>query len=158
MKKLVGLSVIIMLFSLSISAQRQGQRQNKNADFTPEQIAVLQTKKMALRLDLDDKQQKEVQKMMLKSAEERQKFRAENQKNKQDGTGLTNDERFERANMRLTKQQAHKAEMKKILTKEQFEKWENSNRKAMKKGNMKKGKKQGSREGNGSKKQVNNRG
>ena len=45
MKKLVGLSVIIMLFSLSISAQRQGQRQNKNADFTPEQIAVLQTKK-----------------------------------------------------------------------------------------------------------------
>ncbi len=158
MKKLVGLSVIIMLFSLSISAQRQGQRQNKNADFTPEQIAVLQTKKMALRLDLDDKQQKEVQKMMLKSAEERQKFRAENQKNKQDGTGLTNDERFERANMRLTKQQAHKAEMKKILTKEQFEKWENSNRKAMKKGKMKKGKKQGSREGNGSKKQFNNRG
>ena len=157
MKKLVGLTLVVMLFSLSISAQGQRQRQNKNADFTPEQIAILQTKKMALRLDLNEKQQKEIQKMMLKSAEERQKFRTENQKNKQDGTGISSDERFERANMRLTKQQAHKAEMKKVLTKEQFEKWETSNRKAMKKGNMKKWEKQGTRKGNGSKKKFKNR-
>lgn len=155
MKKLVGLTVMIMFFSLTIAAQ--GQRQNKRANYTPEQIATLQSKKLALRLDLNEEQQKEVKKMMLKSAEERQKLRASFQKNKQDGTGFTRDERFERENMRLTRQQDHKAEMKKILTKEQFEKWGNFNRKSMRKATMKKGNKQGARKSNGSKKQFKNR-
>lgn len=155
MKKLVGLTVMIMFFSLTIAAQ--GQRQNKRANYTPEQIATLQSKKLALRLDLNEEQQKEVKKMMLKSAEERQKLRASFQKNKQDGTGFTRDERFERENMRLTRQQDHKAEMKKILTKEQFEKWGNFNGKSMRKATMKKGNKQGTRKSNGSKKQFKNR-
>lgn len=156
MKKLVGLTVVIMLFSLTISAQ--GQRQQKRADFTPEQRASLQTKKLALRLDLNEKQQKEIEKIMLKSAEERQTFRTENRKNKQDGTGLTSDERFDRANMRLERQEVRKAEMKKILTEDQFEKWETINQKSMRSGNMKKGNSKGMKNSNGSKKQFNNRG
>lgn len=160
MKKLVGLSVIIMLFSLSISAQgqRQGERQKKGSEFTAEQRATLQTKKLALHLDLNDKQQKEIEKIMLKSAEEREIFRKENVKNKQDGTGLTSDERFERANKRLENQQVRKAEMKKILTEDQYEKWETMNQKSMRNGNKKKGNSKGNRSGKGSKKQFNNRG
>jgi hypothetical protein len=156
MKKLVGLTVVIMFFSLTVAAQ--GQRQQKRTDYTPEQRATLQTKKLALRLDLTANQEKEVKKLMLKNAEERQELRTALQKNKQDGTGLTGDERFERENMRLTKQQSQKAEMKKILTEEQYEKWENFNQKALRNANKKKGNSKGTRNSNNSKKQYNNRG
>lgn len=157
MKKLVGLTLVIMLFSLTISAQRQGQRQQK-AQYTPEQRATIQSKKLALRLDLNEKKQKEVEKLMLKNAKEREQTRAAFQKNKQDGIGLTNDERFERENMRLTKQQAHKAEMKKILSENQFEKWETMNQKVMRNANKKKGNSKGNRSNKSSRKQLNNRG
>ena len=156
MKKLVGLTVVIMFFSLTIAAQ--GQRQQKRTDYTPEQRATLQTKKLALRLDLNEKQQKDVEKLMLKNAEERQQLRTALQKNKQDGTGLTSDERFDRENMRLTRQQAQKAEMKKILTEDQYEKWETINQRSMRSGNMKKGNSKGARNSNNSRKQYNNRG
>ncbi|UMB60230.1 hypothetical protein MHL31_14230 [Lutibacter sp. A80] len=137
MKKLVGLTVIIMFFSLTITAQ--GQRQNKRATYTPEQKATLQSKKLALRLDLNASQEKAVEKLMLKSAEERESYRTEHMKNKKDGTGLTSDERFEREKLRLEKQQATKAEFKKILTEEQFEKWETIKKQTMRKGNRDKG-------------------
>ena len=153
MKKIVGLSIVIMFFSLTIAAR--GQRQQKRADYTPEQRATLQTKKLALRLDLNANQEKDVKKLMLKYAEEREQLRNALQKNKQDGTGLTTDERFDRENMRLTRQQAHKAEMKKILTEEQYEKWDNFNQKAFRNANKKKGNSKGTRNGNGSKKQYN---
>ena len=156
MKKLVGLTVIIMFFSLTITAQ--GQRQNKRANYTPEQRATLQAKKFALRLDLNANQEKQIEKLMLESAEERETFRAENMKNKQDGTGPTTEERFEREKMRLEKQQATKAEFKKILTEEQFEKWETIKKQAMRKGNREKGNSKGPKNSkNGSKKQFKNR-
>jgi len=157
MKKLVGLTAIVILFSLTISAQRQNERQGKRADYSPEQIATLQTKKMALRLDLNENQKKEVQKLTLKYAEERQQLRATLQKNKQDGTGLTSNERFERENMRLERQLAHKNSLKKILTDEQFEKWEATNKSNKRIGNKRMGYKQGFKKGDASRKQYKNR-
>jgi protein CpxP len=157
MKKLVGLTAIVILFSLTISAQRQNERQGKRADYSPEQIATLQTKKMALRLDLNENQKKEVQKLTLKYAEERQQLRATLQKNKQDGTGLTSNERFERENMRLERQLAHKNSLKKILTDEQFEKWEATNKSNKRIGNKRMGDRQGFKKGDASRKQYKNR-
>jgi len=157
MKKLVGLTAIVILFSLTISAQRQNERQGKRADYSPEQIATLQTKKMALRLDLNENQKKEVQKLTLKYAEERQQLRATLQKNKQDGTGLTSNERFERENMRLERQLAHKNSLKKILTDEQFEKWEATNKSNKRIGNKRMGYKQGFKKGDALRKQYKNR-
>ncbi|UMB53694.1 hypothetical protein MKD41_15345 [Lutibacter sp. A64] len=155
MKKLVGLTVIIMFFSLTTTAQ--GQRQNKRANYTPEQRATLQSKKLALRLDLNTNQEKQIEKLMLKSAEVRESYRAEHMKNKPDGTGPTADQRFEREKIRLEKQQATKAEFKKILTEEQFEKWETMKKQTMRKGNREKGNSKGSKNGRGSKKQFKNR-
>jgi len=157
MKKLVGLTAIVILFSLTISAQRQNERQGKRADYSPEQIATLQTKKMALRLDLNENQKKEVQKLTLKYAEERQQLRATLQKNKQDGTGLTSNERFERENMRLERQLAHKNSLKKILTDEQFEKWEATNKSNKRIGNKRMGDRQGFKKGDALRKQYKNR-
>ena len=157
MKKLIGLTAIIILFSLTISAQGQNQRQGKRADFTPDQMATLQTKKMALHLDLNENQQKAIYNLNKKNAEEREVLRAEFQKNKEQGTPLTSDERFARENIRLGRQLAHKNELKKILTDEQFEKWEATNNFNKKRGNKKIGDRQGFKKGDASRKQYKNR-
>ncbi|REE80362.1 hypothetical protein BX611_2004 [Lutibacter oceani] len=157
MKKLIGLTAIVILFSLTISAQGQNQRQGKRADFTPDQMATLQTKKMALHLDLNENQQKAIYNLNKKNAEEREVLRAEFQKNKEQGTPLTSDERFARENIRLGRQLAHKNELKKILTDEQFEKWEATNNFNKKRGNKKIGDRQGIKKGDASRKQYKNR-
>lgn len=131
MKKLVGLTAIILLFSLTITAQERKERVRNRVEFTSEQQATLQAKKMALHLDLDENQQKAVYKLMKKNADERQKKRDDFKQKKQNGVQLTNDEKFQLQNDRLDRQLEHKAAMKKILTKEQFEKWENSSRAKM---------------------------
>ncbi len=124
MKKLVGTIMAVALFSLSIHAQVKGDRFRKGSDLTSEQVATLQSKKMTLKLDLNENQQKDVYKMMLKSAEEQQKNKAEFRKKRQDGIKLTADERFNFENTRIERQLSHKTEMRKILSKEQFTKWE----------------------------------
>ena len=123
MKKLVGLTAIVILFSLTITAQAKKERIRKGSAFTTEQQATLQSKKLALSLDLDANQQKSVAKLMKAQADNRKKMRDQFQQNKQDGVKLTNDEKFELQNNRLEKQLEHKAAMKKILNDEQFEKW-----------------------------------
>ncbi|MFA5298770.1 MAG: hypothetical protein WC389_11250 [Lutibacter sp.] len=124
MKKLVGIVTMIVLFSLSVNAQVKGNGLGRGSDLTTEQMATLQSKKMTLLLGLNENQQKDVYKMMLKSAEEQQKNRAEFRGKRQDGIKLTADERFNFENARVERQLLHKTEMKKILTKEQFTKWE----------------------------------
>ena len=128
MKKLIGLTTIILLFSISLNAQENNDGKKRELkqgpEFTTEQMATLQSKKMALKLDLNENQQKAVYKIMLKSTEERKKFIEENQQNRKDGIKLTSDEKFALANMRLEKQMAHKNEMKKILNENQYEKWQ----------------------------------
>ena len=134
MKKLIGLTAIVMLFSLTVNAQQRQGRMNNKANFTPEQMATLQTKKLTLRLDLKTNQQKEVENILLKSAEERKKTSTEYREKRQSGE-LTADEQFAFKNDRIERQLAHKSAMKKILTENQFEKWENEIMGKMNKGN-----------------------
>lgn len=124
MKKLLGLTAIVLLFSINISAQgKQRGGANRGSDLTIEQRVTLQTKRMALNLDLDAKQQKEVEQMLLKSANENDKVRDEFRQKRQSGE-LTADEKFAFENSRIERQAAHKAEMKRILNKDQYAKWE----------------------------------
>jgi periplasmic protein CpxP/Spy len=122
MRNTVKLVVLMLLFSTAINAQNSP---NKRADFAPKQQATLQTKRMALNFDLDKNQENAVYKMMLNKAEERESIRNKRQLKRKKGTTLTQEERFEIENNRLDRQLAHKEEMKKILTAEQFEKWNN---------------------------------
>ena len=73
---------VLLLAFLSLSLLGQAQRGNekqKQDEFTPEQQAVLKTKKMALHLDLSQKQQDELLKVNRswaeKRAENKEKFR-----------------------------------------------------------------------------------
>lgn len=147
MKKLVGLTVVILLFSLTITAQQKQQRGPKGSDFTPEQTATLASKKMTLKLDLDKNQETAVYNLMKENAADRKNAKAEMQKRKESGTKPTNEEKFEMQNARLDKMIAHKASMKTILSKEQFEKWEKSMQTKMKKEQQHRGQKQGMKKG-----------
>lgn len=124
MKKLAGITVLFLLISFSINAQQKQNKQRKGSDFTPEQTATLKVKHMALGLDLNASQQKEVYNLMLANAEERKNAMTERKENKENGVKLTSDQKFEMQNARLDKMIAHKAAMKTILSKDQFVKWE----------------------------------
>jgi len=145
MKKLVGLTVVILLISFSINAQQKQERNRKGSDFTPEQNATLMTKKMTLALDLDENQQKEVFTLMKQNMAERAVKMAEFKKQKENGTEITSEQRFEMQNSKLDKQIQHKAAMKTILSEDQFEQWgkimktrkRSENRKGMKNGGRK---------------------
>ncbi len=128
MKKLVGLAAIAILFSLTINAQQNRENDRKRTQMTSEQSATLQSKKMALHLDLNKNQQAAVYELMKKNADERKIKREEFREKRQKGDALTNDERFQNQNDRLENQLEQKAAMKDILSEEQFEKWEKVNR------------------------------
>ncbi len=133
MKKLVVIA--IALASLQAIAQnhkgeqRKGERKeniHKFNGFSPEQIAIIQTKKMTLHLDLTKTQQEEIQKINLVNAVERKtKMESRKKMRESDNTGKpSTEERFNLMNERLDKQIAHKKQMQAILSKEQFEKFE----------------------------------
>lgn len=127
MKKLVVL--IALLAGITAIAQKperhRGDRSNMK-DMTPEQIATLQTKQMTLALDLTDAQQKEIYSLNLENALKRSEKKKEMKARKDSGETkkLTSEERYAMKTAMLDHQIAQKEMMKKILNKEQYEKWE----------------------------------
>ena len=127
MKKAV--MTLMLLAGLTAMAQRGPHGEGKRMamqDMTVEQIATLQTKKMTLALDLSDAQQKEIQQLNVENATER-KARIEERKAKKEEKEVSKpsaDERFAMQSDRLDQAIAHKKKMKKILSDEQFTKWE----------------------------------
>lgn len=129
---------LLALFMVTAYAQdtrpeRKEHRKELRPDLSPEQMAELSTKKMTLRLDLNETQQKEINKLELKRAKKR-KEHYENRENRQN---LTDTERFDRKNEMLDAQITHKAKMKSILSEEQYNKWQ-SERHSKKDGKHKK--------------------
>ena len=126
MKKLV--LIAFALFSLTISAQpgshyEKGHKKEmaeNSKDWSPEQRAVLATKKMTLALSLSEAQQHKIYPIHLEVSKERMAMRAQKEKKEE----LSSDELFERKNAHLEKQIQLKQQFKSILTPEQFEKWE----------------------------------
>ena len=124
MKNLLVIALALITIQVSAQNRNQGERRGEHMeqgqrfkDFTPEEIAQLQTKKMTLHLDLTESQQKQIEKLHLENAKERQSLREERQ------TKMKED-RLSAMNERLDRQIEMKAKMKKILNSDQFEKWE----------------------------------
>ena len=126
------LLTVVLLAGIVVHAQDRGERNRRHSpmkDMTVEQIADLQTKKMTLALDLSDRQQSQVMELELEraemrkaKAEERKTAKAEGKREKPDS-----DERYAMMSERLDRQIAHKENMRSILNKDQFEKWEKLN-------------------------------
>jgi len=126
MKKIIV--IMLLLVGATTMAQEKKERQHKGGmnDMTPEQVATLQTKKMALALDLSEVQQSQIQSLNLKNAKARKAKMEERKASKEEGERKkpTSEERFTMANTRLDAKLAQKEEMKKILSDEQMTKWE----------------------------------
>lgn len=121
MKKLVSFA-LMALFAMGLYAQ-ENQQKRKRHTFTAEQIAELQTKKMALDLELSDAQQKQVYEINKRNAAERKQKMEELKALKTEKGELSNDQVFELKKARLDKQLTHQTEMKKILNEQQFDTW-----------------------------------
>ncbi len=130
MKKLA--LVVVLISGISLNAQRHAGDRNSMKDINPQEIATLQTKKMTLALDLDQKQQTEIQSLFLTNATERKNKMDERKASKEEGNRPSKEERFAMQNERLDHMIAQKAAMKEILSQEQFEKWETMQEKRQK--------------------------
>mgnify|MGYP006957111526 FL=1 len=126
------IATAILLFGLITFAQegqinasngrpaRMGQKQN----FTPEQRAELQVKRMTLHLDLNQKQQVEVKKLVLEQAKKRETIQTEMRAKRESGIKPSDEERSANQSQMLDEKIAMKTAFKKILTPEQMAKFE----------------------------------
>lgn len=141
MKRIIIL-LAILTGSLAVAQpqKRSGEhpRQNQKAmhDFTPEQIAELQTKQLTLALDLTASQQTSVKQINLKLAQDR-KANAP----KKEGESLSSEQRYYKMIAHLDKQIEVKDSFRAVLNDEQFEKWQKlSHRKKAKRQRSRRGK------------------
>lgn len=118
--------IIALLLGTSIMAygQKEGKPRQQMQDFTPEQRAVLKTKKMTLHLDLSQNQQDQLLALNKKWAKEREAKKAELKSlNREE---MTSDQKFKQMNDMLDTQIAHQKEMKKLLNEKQYDVWKKS--------------------------------
>lgn len=112
---------IMMMAGVTLNAQEKGERHEQ---LKPEQRAELRAKEMTLTLDLNEKQQKDIKALYLDRAKKTDAAREQFKAAKEAGKKPTADEKFAMRSKMLDEQIAMKADMKKILTAEQYAKWE----------------------------------
>lgn len=125
MKKLA--LIVLLVVGLSTYAQEVKKQERQGAErerLSPEQRNQLQLKKMTLDLNLNESQQKEIAKILEEQSAKRQAEMAAFKANKDKGVKPTAEERFAMKNKKLDEAIAVKAKVQKVLTPEQFKKWE----------------------------------
>ncbi len=130
MKKVLVTTVLLIgMMGYSQRGPHFDSEQRGMKDMTPEQIAILKTKKMTLALDLSAAQQKEIQKVNLENVKEREALMLERKVKKEEAeqSKPSADDCFYFQNERLDRMIAQKGKMKQILSEEQFKKWERIN-------------------------------
>lgn len=118
----IAITVMLFVAVATMAQERQHHHRSYMKDLTPEQMATLQTKKMTLALDLSKAQQSQLKKLFTENAKLRKEKMKMRKAKKENGT--TSEERYAMQNQRLDHLIAQKSEMKKILSQEQYEKWE----------------------------------
>ncbi|WP_133534738.1 hypothetical protein [Tenacibaculum caenipelagi] len=122
MKKLLTVLILAIGFTVTTHAQRGDKGQHEQ--LTVEQQTELAVKKMTLKLDLTASQQNQLRPLIAKQIAERQEMRAKRKAMKNSDNKPTAEERYVMKNKMLDKQIAYKAKMKRILNKEQYERFE----------------------------------
>ncbi|WP_340077840.1 DUF4890 domain-containing protein [Leptobacterium sp. I13] len=131
MKKLVSLLVLLFL-AFSMTAQERGQKKEREyrkhrverfKDFTPEQMATLRTKRMALALDLNESQQGAILTLNTQMEEKRKHHMEERKAFRESEEKPSVEARYEKMNEMLDERLRLQQEMKQILSAEQYETW-----------------------------------
>ena len=136
MKKLA----LIVLLAVGMTAFAQEEKRQDNPRIqkerlSPEQRNQLYLKKLTLDLNLNESQQKDMGKLIAEQSAKREAAMAERKANRDKGVKPTADEIFKQKSQRLDDEATNKAKIQKILTAEQFKKWEDmkaTNREHMK--------------------------
>lgn len=125
MKKLIVAA--LMVVSLSSVAQERRERPNRDEmeKLTPEQRQEKHLKKMTTDLNLNAKQQQEVKKLMAEQNAKMTELKAKKEAAKNEKLLANSKERKEMAVKMKAEKEAMDAKMKKILSPEQYTKWEN---------------------------------
>lgn len=119
MKK-VFLFLTLCISVLTYAQERNGAVEKMNA----EQQTILQVKRMTLALDLTMKQQEDIKSLLLERAQKKAAHQLAQKTKKEKGEKPTASEKFEMHSQLLDAQIEFKSKMKKILSEEQFKKWE----------------------------------
>lgn len=120
MKKIIVLIALIAMTVVQAQEGKKGERGDRMKDITPQEMATVQSKKLTLALDLSDKQEKEVYQVLFKQAEKRKA----NKLSKEDREKLTDAQKKAARVERMDEKIAVKRNMKSILDKDQYAKWE----------------------------------
>lgn len=138
MKKLA--SILVLVFAFTLTTQAQKKRKEKRPQLSVEQHTNLAVKKMTLALDLSEKQQNQITPLLKAQAAARKEAMTKRKAMKESDAKPTADEIYEMQSKRLDNQIAFKSNLKDILNKEQFEKFEKIAKRRMQKGKKMKGK------------------
>ncbi|MFV8334503.1 hypothetical protein ACNQF7_00290 [Flavobacterium sp. RSP29] len=124
MKKLFIVALLIVGMTSFAQERKVRSERAKMEQMTPEQRNQLHLKKMTLELDLNASQQKEMSKIIAEQSAKREAKMAERKATKDSGKKLTADELFAKKSQMLDEQIVMKERMKKILSADQYKKWE----------------------------------
>lgn len=114
---------IAVILLTAIGASAQPFEKSKRPDFTPSQIAELQTKKMTLELELTKNQQQQILEINKRNAIERKQIIEKRKDFKEKGVKPNSDELFKIRSAQLDNQIALQNKMKTILNEQQFKAW-----------------------------------
>ncbi|TDE29796.1 hypothetical protein E0I61_07405 [Flavobacterium ranwuense] len=124
MKKLFIAALLIVGMTSFAQEKKARPERTQMEQLTPEQRNQLQLKKMTLELDLNASQQKEMSTIIAEQSAKREARMAERKATKDSAKKLTSDELFTKKSKMLDEQIVMKERMKKILTSEQYKKWD----------------------------------
>ncbi len=125
MKKLFIVALLVVGMTSFAQERKARPERAKMEQMTPEQRNQLHLKKMTLELDLSTSQQKEMSKIIAEQSTKREARMAERRASKDSAKKqLTADERFAKQSQMLDEQIVMKEKMKKILSADQFNKWD----------------------------------
>jgi hypothetical protein len=125
MKKLFIVALLVVGMTSFAQERKARPERAQMEQMTPEQKNQLHLKKMTLELDLNASQQKEMSKIIAEQSAKREARMAERKASKDSAKKqLTADELFAKKSKMLDEQIVMKERMKKILSADQYKKWD----------------------------------
>lgn len=126
MKKIILVLSLVVAPILMAQQGKQMATRGSQTPLTAEQRATLETKRLALKLELTPTQQSQLQKVLTKRNEQQKAQRAEMKKKREAAETkpvFTADERFAMQNKNLDARLAFQNDIKSILTDNQYAQW-----------------------------------
>jgi hypothetical protein len=124
MKNVFAMVFLVVGMTTFAQVEKQEAKRTAMEQLSPEQRNQLHLKKLTLELGLNESQQKEMSKIIAEQTTKMDATRAERKAMKEKGIKPTGDERFAKQNQRLDDEIAMKSRVQKILSPDQFKKWE----------------------------------